>query len=409
MLLSSIYLKENQIPLMKEQLESIIQNVPNNQTAFIQLGLAHLYQGNIENAVQAFLNAGQNLSNPYQGQIDQALAWLSYMQNDLEASLDFSEKAIRRLTDKVYPAIVKANILMLNDQTDEAVSEISKSTSILPMDKDYYLKFADHLKDLPQNQSKILVATNNAITFASFQWYDLATSKYREALALAPEQPFLKKMLATILALTDKTDEALSLYKDLLSSGETPQLHQNIGNIYMTNALPAQAILHFEKAIELAPDNASAWMQLGMVYETQNDPKNALASYEEVIELAPKNSAALNNAAWLLATDNIDLDKALEHALAAESFSKTEGSIKDTLGWVYYLKGEMRRAENKMIEAIELMPDHPSLHYHLGVILHHKGDLKTARQELNTALGMGTDFADYDKALELIKRIDQAL
>ena len=95
---------------------------------------------------------------------------------------------------------------------------------------------------------------------------------------------------------------------------------------------------------------------------------------------------AANNLAWWYAESGENLDRALELAQIARSHLAADAEPLDTLGWVYKKKGVMAQAETFIRQAIDLDPNNPLYHYHLGVIYSEKGDDANARKSLQRAL-----------------------
>ena len=74
-----------------------------------------------------------------------------------------------------------------------------------------------------------------------------------------------------------------------------------------------EALNAYNKAIDLNPNDASAYNNRGLAYDNLDKDDLAIADYEKAIELNPKYGDAFNNLAktlwktWLLQTSNIVL------------------------------------------------------------------------------------------------------
>ncbi|NOR46132.1 MAG: hypothetical protein GQ534_11155 [Candidatus Delongbacteria bacterium] len=71
----------------------------------------------------------------------------------------------------------------------------------------------------------------------------------------------------------------------------------------------------------------------------------AVEIYELVINEFPENIQLRNNYAYLLAEHNRDLDKAIDLAINAVKKEPDNISFLDTLAWIYYVKGDYKKAE----------------------------------------------------------------
>lgn len=74
----------------------------------------------------------------------------------------------------------------------------------------------------------------------------------------------------------------------------------------------------------------------------------------------------MNYLAYMWAERGINLDKALEYATRAVKLAPEEGAYLDTLGWVYYQRGEYGKALDFLKKAARRIPDDPVVCDHLG-------------------------------------------
>jgi type IV pilus assembly protein PilF len=100
---------------------------------------------------------------------------------------------------------------------------------------------------------------NSGLAYYNLQKYDLALSRYQQALRQNP----------------------LSLRQ--------PQIEGNIGLIYIKQSKLGQAIDHLKKSVTLNPSLYSAHFYLGETYLKIKDPANAKNSFQQVIKLAPES------------------------------------------------------------------------------------------------------------------------
>jgi tetratricopeptide (TPR) repeat protein len=98
-----------------------------------------------------------------------------------------------------------------------------------------------------------------------------------------------------------------------------------------------------------------------------------------VIDLDPKNANALNYLGYTYADLGIRLDEAEELVREALKYKPDDGYITDSLGWVYYQRGDYETALVHLLRAAELAPDDP-------VILEHVGDAYRKLDEPEKAL-----------------------
>jgi tetratricopeptide (TPR) repeat protein len=140
-------------------------------------------------------------------------------------------------------------------------------------------------------------------------------------------------------------------------------------------------------------------VQLGKAYLNLRRNDDAIAAFGRAVELEP-NPGTWNDVAYELALGGIDLPRAqqyAESALAATAAASRNvdidnadaralavvgalGAYWDTLGWVYFAKGDLPRAE-KYIAAAWSLGQHAEVGDHLGQIYE-----KTGRRDAATRL-----------------------
>jgi Tfp pilus assembly protein PilF len=74
----------------------------------------------------------------------------------------------------------------------------------------------------------------------------------------------------------------------------------------------------------------------------------------------------LNYLGYTYADLGQNLDEAERLIKEALKYKPNDGYITDSLGWVYYKKGEFEKAIKYLTRAIELVPDDPIMLEHLG-------------------------------------------
>jgi tetratricopeptide (TPR) repeat protein len=104
-----------------------------------------------------------------------------------------------------------------------------------------------------------------------------------------------------------------------------------------------------------------------------------------VIEVKPDFAAAYNALGYSFADRNIKLDEALLLIKKALEFSPNDHYMLDSLGWVYYKKGDLDQAATYLKQAFDIHPD-PEIAAHLGEVLWQKGQREQAKKIWSDAL-----------------------
>lgn len=95
----------------------------------------------------------------------------------------------------------------------------------------------------------------------------------------------------------------------------------------------------------------------------------AFSVYDRALKINPDNDLVLNNYAYYLSLQSKNLDKAEQMALRANEISPGNASYLDTVGWVYYQKGNYEKALEYIKTSIATGQASATVMEHMGDIL----------------------------------------
>jgi tetratricopeptide (TPR) repeat protein len=167
--------------------------------------------------------------------------------------------------------------------------------------------------------------------------------------------------------------------------------HASLGAMCLEWRKYDAAAAAFEKAIALSPQDATLRVRLGEAYLNLQQHDKAMATFDRAAELDP-GPRTWNEIAYRLALNKTDLALALryaESAVASTAVASRNLSIDhvtalglwqvgelgahwDTLGWVYFAKGDLATAE-KFVRAAWLLIQHAEVGDHLAQIYEKQG------------------------------------
>ncbi len=78
--------------------------------------------------------------------------------------------------------------------------------------------------------------------------------------------------------------------------------HNNLGNVLLQKGRVDEAMGHFQKALQLKPDDVKIHSNFGDALLQEGRVDEAMAQYQKVLQIKPDSPYVLNNLAWLLAT-----------------------------------------------------------------------------------------------------------
>ncbi|MGD8881048.1 MAG: tetratricopeptide repeat protein [Desulfobacterales bacterium] len=206
---------------------------------------------------------------------------------------------------------------------------------------------------------------------------------------------------AFILSENKQNDEAIMLLSDAVKNEpKNAEFKYYLGTFYEEDEQFEKAEVAIQEAIELEPDNPRYYFRLGVVYDKSNKKEASMDAMRKVISLDPKHSNALNYLGYTYADLGKNLDEAERLILEALKYKPDDGYITDSLGWVYYKKGEFEKALQYLQKAAGIVPDDPIVLEHLGDAYLKLNDKKNALKFYRKSL----DHKEKDKE-ELEKKI----
>lgn len=147
----------------------------------------------------------------------------------------------------------------------------------------------------------------------------------------------------------------------------------NVADFYLYLSVIHEEAGRFEEAVEsvragiaLDDQNDQYYFRLGVIFDKWGKKQDAIDTMKTAIRLNPKNPNALNYLGYTYADMGQNLDEAEKLILEAINLKPDDGYITDSLGWVYYQKGDYPKALIYLEKAINLVPDDAAILEHLG-------------------------------------------
>ncbi len=193
-----------------------------------------------------------------------------------------------------------------------------------------------------------------------------ALALYEAAIAGNAEDASLQVQYARALERSGAPDRALTLLKGALARSPSPELYDALASTLHRQGRGAEGLALLREAVSRRPRDEALLYVLGATYELQGQSDKALAQMKAVLALNSDNAAAMNFIGYLLAQKRRDLPEAERLVLRALALRPDTGAFLDSLGWVYFQRGEYQRAVEALERATQLEPDEPVILEHLG-------------------------------------------
>jgi tetratricopeptide (TPR) repeat protein len=237
--------------------------------------------------------------------------------------------------------------------------------------------------------------------------YDAAI---RHLKCVEPDSRFFQNAVTHIAFLyqeAGKTDEAVAYLEEVINRQPLsiePRLY--LGALYEESEMFKDAEAVLKEGIGIQPDNPKLFFRLGVVYDKWGKKDQSIKMMKEAIRLDPKDPNALNYLGYTYADMGKDLDEAEQLILEALKNKPDDGYIIDSLGWVYYQKGDFEKALMYLKKAAQQVPDDPTVLEHLGDAYLKTGNQKKALELYQRSMMNATEGKEnLDKKIkELINQ-----
>ena len=133
-------------------------------------------------------------------------------------------------------------------------------------------------------------------------------------------------------------------------------------SIVYYNKVLSKISLNSESRAEILYRRGSCYERLGQFEKSDKDLLNSL-------EINPNDAYVLNYLAYSWLERNYKIDTSITMLEKAYKQKKNDPYILDSVGWAYYLVGDLIKAEQFLRKSIKIMPDDPIVNDHYADIL----------------------------------------
>ena len=223
-------------------------------------------------------------------------------------------------------------------------------------------------------------------TYAETDELEMASEHLHHALDLAPDE----KAAA-------ECNNAIAFYM---------QMYRNEGNSKMEAAQYESALIEYEKALIIDPDNASSLVNLGAAYQNLGDHDAAIEAYEHAQRVDPDNESILGylldaysyKAASLASPGVEDYEGAIDYYERIERVAPDFQDLLFNLGNMHYLSEHWRKAIDYFEVHLESDPEDTDA---LSRVYYSYWKLAEQIWDLDQVLA--TEY--YEKVIEAVQRL----
>jgi len=393
LLLSNLYLRMNQPQRCLRELQELVTDAPESETALQALVETYIRLGRAAAAdeiVTAQINRGGDEPDARWLRLRGKLSW-SLREYD-KAIADY-RRAIQRQGVTTGDLVAILDIFHESRRYGEGIAYHDANASGIQPDARVLGRYA-----------ALLVLNGNE---------EDGVQAFRRAMTLCPKNDIdalrdIARCLYMAYPTADALEHALTSFKADIGQGDAGRI----------DALLRVRLYHlarrWESAIEeidnllpnttLEADRAQLLHEKGELLHRLGRGRDARRTYEEALKYNANNWMTLNNLAYLLSDEFGEYEAALPFAQQAAALTDN-ADVLDTLGWIYAGLGDYSSAITELSRALRLDPESALTQYHLGEVYRRNGQFTEAQNALSGAL----DLAHRKDDDALVKRIEAAV
>jgi tetratricopeptide (TPR) repeat protein len=225
---------------------------------------------------------------------------------------------------------------------------------------------------------------------------DDAIAAFKKQAELNPYDEYAYGAMGWAYTTARKYDDAAAAFNKALEINPLSEYaHAALGGMYAEAHEYDKAAIELEKAVSLKSDDAGLQINLGEAYLNLGQDEKALAAFDRATEISA-TPEVWNNIAYQLSLKKVHLDRAQQYAesavtaisnslrnLSLDQISDRDLGLVasldadwDTLGWVYFARGDIEKAQ-KYVNAAWTLGEHGEVGDHLAQIYEkggHKDD-----------------------------------
>jgi len=377
--LASIYLSRGDYAAAISEYDEILKQDPKQTKTLLALGMTLEMKGDEASARDVFNRAASV------GDVPGAVGFADYLMKKgaFDKALDVLDEARKNNPDNGLVLELQSRLLLKLGRINEASAILERVEALYP-GKGYPLLVQAYLH---------------------FHQPDKARALADNLIQTKPASPYGYLLLTTIFENGGDLQAALQTLQRIPSGDEgatlvpirKAQIHEKMGQY-------DKAMTLYKNLLNEKPHFYPALFAQGALEDKLGNKSAALVHYKKVLQEEPNYTPALNNLAYLQADNYGDPGEALDLALKAFRNAPDDPGILDTLGYVMVKNNRVHDGIRLLEKAAAILPDNPTVCYHLALAYSAAGKKGEAVALLKKAKQFGA-FPEAEKTESLLKQL----
>jgi serine/threonine-protein kinase len=261
----------------------------------------------------------------------------------------------------------------------------------------------------------VIVGGGVAVYFLVIRQPEEVISKESPGKSTVPSANQFENEIASAKSLHQqgRYEDAIKIYDQILSAGSNdPQIYYLLGASKKASGKMQEALVAFQKAVELDKNHQQSWEQIGDLLMNRMDYRGAENAFLKSSALNPSSAPSWEGLAqtYLYQQKAEEAEKAYEKLLQLESNNLP--AIYN-LGVIQHQRNKNDAAKESFKKVIQLNPNYAEAYNNLGAIYLIEGQVDQSIQENEHALqlkpGLATAHYSLFRAYELKKDLPRAM
>ena len=320
--------------------------------------------------------------NPDFSDAELALADFYYKNGEYDLAMEYAQRIKKKEPENFRPYLIIGNIHLAQKNYHKATVDYQSVHLLYPKQSStaYYTAMLNSLlgnydetinlcyKLLKKNHKLVDVALLYAYTLHNAGRDNEAIEFLSNSINHEQSNPYLYLILGNIYLSKGEKGKAKDAFSHaIIENQHIKYPYQQLWNMREGHDHKIEKLLI--RASTQTKDFHEAFSYLAKFYLENGEPEKATYILEKAVKTIPNSPELANNLAWIyLDYKPENIDKALRLAQKAYDQSPNNAAVEDTLGWAYYKKNLLSRANWMIKQAIRQEPNNQIITGHLKMI-----------------------------------------